>query len=93
MTKTQYEQITTDYSALTMSYRHLQLLKTAFYISNNETKLQRLVSALTDSGENVIAEKIEELHINKMGLSKSNLERRLTMVSFKMEDTTISGKG
>jgi hypothetical protein len=68
-------------------------LKTAFYISNNETKLQRLVSALTDSGENVIAEKIEELHINKMGLSKSNLERRLTMVSFKMEDTTISGKG
>jgi hypothetical protein len=93
MTKTQYEQITTDYPALTMSCRHLQLLKTALYISSNETKLQRLVSALTDSGENVIAEKIEELHINKMGLSKSNLERRPTMVSIKMEDTKISGKG
>jgi hypothetical protein len=68
-------------------------LKTALEISSNETKLQRLVSALTDSDENAIAEKIEALYIDKMSLSKSNLERRPTMVSIKMEDTTISGKG
>ena len=92
MTKTQYEQITNNYSALSTASRHLQLLKTALEISSNETKLQRLVSALTDSDENVIAEKIEALYINKMSLSKSNLERRPTMVSIKMEDTTISGK-
>ena len=88
MTKTQYEQITNDPFALTTSYRHLQLLKTALYISSNKTKLQRLVSALTDSDENAIAEKIEALYNNKMILSNSNLERS----PIKMEDTTISGK-
>jgi hypothetical protein len=39
-------------------------LKTALEISSNETKLQRLVSALTDSDENAIAEKIEALYIS-----------------------------
>ena len=93
MTKTHYEQIMYDYSALTTASRHLQLLKTALEISSNEPKLQRLVIALRDSDENTIAEKIEALYCNKMNLSRSNLERRPTMVSINMEDTTISGKG
>ena len=59
MTKTHYEQITNDYSALTTASRHLHLLKTALEISSNEPKMHRLSSSLRDSDENTIAEKIE----------------------------------
>ena len=92
MTKAHYEQITNDYSALTTASRHLQLLKTDLEISSNEPNIQRFSSALRDSDENTIAEKIEALYCNKMSLSRSNLGRRPTMVSIKMEDTTVSGK-
>ena len=90
MTKTHYEQITNDYSVLTTASRHLQLLKTTLEISSTEPKIS---SALRDSDENTIAEQIEALYCNEMSLSRTNLERRPTMVSIKMEDTTISGKG
>ena len=90
MTKTHYEQITNDYSALTTASRHLQLLKTTLEISSTEPKIS---SALRDSDENTIAEQIEALYCNEMSLSRTNLERRPTMVSIKMEDTTMSGKG
>jgi hypothetical protein len=76
MTKTHYEQITNDYSALTTASRHLQLLKTTLEISSTEPKIS---SALRDSDENTIAEQIEALYCNEMSLSRTNLERRPTM--------------
>lgn len=85
MTKVQYEQITNDYSALTTSSRHLQLLKTALEISSNEPKIQRLTSSLRDSDETSIADKVEELYYEKMRLSRSNLERKATVVTIKSD--------
>ena len=93
MTRAHYDQITKDYSALIVSYRHLNLLKTGLEINSKETKIQRLLSALRDSGENTIAEKIKALYFSKDILSKSNLEKMPTVVPVKEEDTTISGKG
>lgn len=85
MTKAQYEQITNDYAQLTTSSRHLQLLKTAIDISNEDTKIQRLSSALRDSDENSLADKVEELYRENMKITRFNLERKNTVVTIKSD--------
>ena len=63
-----------DPARITVSQR-LQLLKTALEVYSSKSKLERLSSALKESDESTIAEKIEGLYKREMELSRSNLER------------------
>lgn len=78
MTTAKYEQILNEYAPYTTTRKYHKLLSSALEIGQDEkttSKIQRLTTALNESDERSLAEKIEELYIQKLDLSKTNFSR------------------